>query len=52
MTYFGVDHPRVHRSGWERLLQAKLSACELAIFAGGVLLVALVGLAAGGSLGI
>jgi len=52
MTYSGVDHPRTRRAGWERLLDAKLKPCELTIFLGGALLVGLIGMAAGGHLGL
>jgi hypothetical protein len=50
MTYSGVDHARARRTGLDRLLDIRLTACELAICVGSVLLVGLIGVAAGGAL--
>ena len=42
MTYYGIGHSRARRTRWQRMLDVKMTTCELTVCVGGVVLVAFV----------
>lgn len=42
MTDYGIAHSRARRSAWQRILDVKMTTCELTVCLGGVVLVAFV----------
>ena len=43
MTDYGIARSRVRRSPWQRMLDVKMTACELSGWVGGGVLVAFIG---------
>ena len=43
MTDYGIVRSRARRSAWQRLLDVKMTTCELTVWVGGVVLVAFIG---------
>ena len=43
MVDYGIARSRVRRSPWQRLLDVKMTTCELTVWVGGVVLVAFIG---------
>ncbi len=49
MTDYGIARSRARRSAWQRLLDVKMTTCELTVWLGGALLVAFIAGLAGAS---
>ena len=43
MTDYGIARSRVRRSGWQRMMDVKMTTCELTVWLGGAMLVAFIG---------
>ena len=43
MSEYGIAPPRMRRTPWQRMLDVKMTTCELTVWVGGVVLVAFIG---------
>ncbi len=43
MIEYGIARSRVRRSPWQRMLDVKMTSCELTVWVGGAILVAFIG---------
>ena len=43
MTDYGIARSRERRTSWQRLLDVKMTTCEMTVWFGGALLVAFIG---------